>query len=527
MNCKRYPSEAKNFSTTTIILRLWYIAKGDKIKSVEEINNDPDNAYEISLSDVKKRAVKGVAVLTSRTLLLNIISFIAQGLLWLFIEPGEFGVFILVSATINFLSYFADIGLGAALIQKKEKPKEEDFKTVFLVQEVLVITIVTIVFLISPMLTRTHNLTREAVMLLYALNISFLLASFKNIPSIMLERKLEFGKFVIPQVLENVVYNVTLVYFAWKGFGITSFTYAVLVRGVVGLVAIYILQPWKPGIALSKDSLKGLLKFGIPYQLNNFLATIKDDGLTIVLGGILGTYGLGILATAQKLSQYPLRFFMDNVTKVTFPAFSRMQDDKIDLARSLNRSIFFICALVFPSLVGLLILFPVLITVIPKYQKWAPAFIPLIFLTLSASIAAFTTQLTNLLTSVGKIKITLKLMIMWTSLSWIFLPLLSRKWGINGAALGYAIVGISSFVVLYITKKILDWSIFNSIIKPALASLFMGVVFFAVRNNFGSSVFSLIILVLIGGIIYTSTLYLLVGRPLIDDVKRSVKSIIK
>jgi len=492
---------------------------------VEEIDTRVEPTIEMTLQDVKKKAVRGVAVLTSRTLVLNAISFVAQGLLWAFIEPSEYGVFLLVSATINFLSYFADIGLGAALIQKKEQPQSKDYKTVFLVQEALVLTIVAIVFAISPYLAKTHSLSREAVILLYALNISFFLASLKNIPSIMLERKLEFSKFIIPQVLETVIYNIFLVFFAWKGFGITSFTYAVLIRGVVGLVAIYIVQPWKPGIGFSKESLKNLLKFGVPYQLNNFLATVKDDGLTIVLGGILGNYGLGILGTAQKLSQYPLRFFMDNVTKVTFPAFSRMQDDKDDLIRSLNRSVFFVCALVYPSLAGLIALFPELITVIPKYQKWAPVFVPLVFLSVNSAIAAFSTQLTNLLTSVGKIKTTLKLMVMWTSLSWLILPLLSRRWGISGAAVGYAIVGISSFIILYITKKVLNWSIFNSIIKPFLAALVMGCILYVAKNLLPYNLSSFVFLVFVGVLVYAGFLYLLVGGSLIDDVKKTIANI--
>ena len=95
---------------------------------------------EIGLDIVKKRAVKGIAALTGRTLVLNLISFISQGSLWAFLNPSQFGVFLIVSATVNFLSYFADIGLGAALIQKKEKPEEEDYRTVFTVQEILVLT---------------------------------------------------------------------------------------------------------------------------------------------------------------------------------------------------------------------------------------------------------------------------------------------------------------------------------------------------------------------------------------------------
>jgi O-antigen/teichoic acid export membrane protein len=260
--------------------------------------------------------------------------------------------------------------------------------------------------------------------------------------------------------------------------------------------------------------------------LNNFLATIKDDGLTIVLGGILGSFGLGILGTAQKLAQYPLRFFMDNVTKVTFPAFSRMQDDRRSLTRSLERSIFFICALVYPSLVGLALLFPVLISVIPKYQKWIPVFIPLILISFNSGIAAVTTQLTNLLTSVGNIKTTLKLMIMWTSLSWIFIPFLSKKWGVNGAALGYAIVGVSSFIVFYIIKKIVDWSIKNSVVKPLIAALLMGAILFLIRNILSYNIISLIALIAIGAFVYGCLLYFLVGPSFFYDVKKGVRSII-
>jgi O-antigen/teichoic acid export membrane protein len=488
----------------------------------EDFDEHFDPTFEINLDTIKKRAVRGIALLTGRTLLLNIISFLAQGLLWIFISPSEFGVFLMVSAIVNFLSYFADIGLGAALIQKKERPKSADFDTVFIVQEVLVLTVVIILFALSPFIAKSRSLSHEGLMLLYALNISFFLASLKNIPSIILERRLEYGKFVIPQVLENLVYSVSIVYFAWKGFGITSFTYSVLIRGVTGLVAIYFLQPWFPRFGFSKESLKGLLKFGIPYQLNSFLATLKDDGMTIVLGGVLGSFGLGILGTAQKLAQYPLRFFMDNVNKVTFPAFSRMQDDKNDLARSLTRSIFFICALVFPSLVGLAVLFPVLVEGIPKYGKWSPAYVPLLFLSINSMWAASTTQLTNTLASIGRIKTVLKLMIMWTVLTWVLVPVFSHHWGVNGASFAFGLVGSSSFVAFLMVKKIINWSVKDSVVKPLAAALLMGVVLYFGKNLFLYNFFSVMILTLLGSFVYGGVLFLLVGDSLIGDVKKVI-----
>jgi O-antigen/teichoic acid export membrane protein len=327
--------------------------------------------------------------------------------------------------------------------------------------------------------------------------------------------------------LEDLVYNVTVVYFAWRGFGISSFTYAVLLRGVVGVIAIYVLQPWKPGFSLSKTSLKNLLGFGIPYQLNNFLATVKDDGLTIVLGGILGPSALGFLGTAQRASQYPLRFFMDNVTKVTFPAFSRMQDDKEQLARVVGRSVFFICATVFPTLAGLVILFPNILQIIPKYQKWEPAYIPLIFFSANSLIGAFTTQFTNTLNAIGKIKTTFKLMIMWTSLSWLLIPYLAVKGNIIGASLGYFLVSVTSVVAYFILKKLVNFDAFYSIGKPFISSIAMlAVLVVCMRFIEGNNLLTFSALVLLGGATYLLTLYFLTGKVFLEDVKKTFESII-
>ena len=124
--------------------------------------------------------------------------------------------------------------------------------------------------MLTPFLVSKYSLDFDGKMLLYALSASLVLSSFKSIPSVLLERKLEFVKLVFPQILEQVIYNVVLVTLAMKGFGLVSFSVAVLIRGIVGLATIYYLEPWKPGIAFSRETLKSLFKFGIPYQINTF-----------------------------------------------------------------------------------------------------------------------------------------------------------------------------------------------------------------------------------------------------------------
>lgn len=493
----------------------------------EGIDSHLDPTTEISLETVKERSTKGVVVLTGRYFVLYAITLVSQGLLGALLTTSQFGIFGVVSAIINFLVYFSDIGLAAALIQKKEKIEESDLKSTFTIQQILVLALLILVFVLSPKIQRFYGLDQPSIYLLYALGISFLLSSLKTIPSVLLERGLKFEKLAVSNILESIVYNICLVFFAWKGFGITSFTIAVLARGVVGLVVLYFFQPWKPGLALSRGSLSKLLKFGIPYQINTFIAVLKDDGLTLVLGKLMGVSALGILVWAQKWIQIPLRVVMDNVTRVMFPAFSRMQDDAENLKRSVTRSIFFTTVLVFPATVAIVILFPVVTNIIPRYNQWLPAILPLTLLSINVLFAAVTTQLTNLLNAIGKIKITSVLMVMWTVLTWILVPYLAKKFGAGGAAAGYALVGFSSVVAIAVVKKYVNFSLTDGALKPFFASMVMGVTLLVLRSMLPQSLTTLGVLIVTGLIVYALCILALVGVSLIEDVKKTISVLFK
>lgn len=475
---------------------------------------------EINLETVKARTIKGIVALTGRYFVLYIVTIISQGFLGAFLTTAQFGTFGIVSAVVNFLVYFADIGLAASLIQKKDKVTEEDLRTTFTVQQILVFTLVSVLFIFSKKISSFYLLDTSGLWLMYALGISFILSSLKTIPSVLLERNLKFEVLAISNILESIAYNVSLVYFAWQGFGITSFTISVLIRGVVGLVTLYLFQPWIPKLAISLSSLKHLLKFGIPYQINSLIAVVKDDGLILVLGKIIGLPALGILVWAQKWIQIPLRVVLDNVTRVTFPAFSRLQDNPKELEVSVTRSIFFTTILVFPATVGIVILAPIVFTMIPKYSQWMPAVIPLTFLAVNVIFASVTTQLTNLLNAIGKIKITSALMVMWTLLTWGLVPYLGVKFGVNGASFGYALVGASSIIAIIIVKKYVNFSIVNSTLKPFLASIVMAIILLILRKFLPYDIRTLGILIVIGFVSYTSSIFALVGQSLLLDVKK-------
>lgn len=465
---------------------------------------------EMDLTTIKQRAVKGVAALTGKTFILQIVSFFGFFLLTIFLGKEEIGLFFAVSELVAILGYFSDIGLAAALIQKKEKPKLADIRSTFTIQQILVLTLVALVFISTPWLRNFYQIPSSGIWLLWSLTIGFFLASLKTIPSVILERKLRFDLLVVVEIVENLLFYGIAVLFAWKGIGILSYAWAVLARGIAGVILIYLFSPWKVGFAFEKDSLKHLLKFGIPYQANSLLAVVKDRMMNVFLWKIVGAGGVGILGWAQKWAQMPLRFVMDPVMKVTFPAFSRIQEKKQQLRNAVEFSLFCITALSFPLLTGIAILAKPLIEIIPKYQKWEVALIPLYLFCFNSIWGAVTTPLTNAFNAVGKIKLTFKLMILWTVLTWVFTPLLALKFGYLGAAWALGLIPISSTIVFYLSWRDFGINIIKPIFPSFLSSSIMGLYLVAFLARFsGRSLPLLAALIVSGGFVYLVSLSIL------------------
>jgi O-antigen/teichoic acid export membrane protein len=163
--------------------------------------------------------------------------------------------------------------------------------------------------------------------------------------------------------------------------------------------------------------------------------------------------------------------------------------------------------------------------VVPRYNQWIPALVPIIFISINFIFAAATTQLTNLLNAIGKIKITFYLMIMWTVLTWAFVPLLALKFSVIGASIGYSLVGASSIVAIFIAKKYVNFSILDSMIKPLIGASVMGAVLIIIRRFLPVSLVSMEILGVVGIAVYMASMVSMIGLSLIEDAKRSFKTI--
>lgn len=476
---------------------------------------------EIDIATIKKKSLTGILALTSRTFLLQIIAFGSTFLLTIFLTPATFGIYYVVSAIISFLSYFSDIGLAAALIQKKDVLTKEDLSTTFTIQQLLVIPLSIVVFIFSPKIAVFYGLDASGVFLLQALVVSFFFSSLKTIPSVLLERELNFNKLVIPQIAETIGFYAVAVFFAWRGLGVTSFTYAVLVRSIIGLILMYIVSPWKIQVGISNPIAKRLLKFGVPFQLNSFLSLLKDDLMTVFLGKILTFTEVGYIGWAKKWAEVPLRLIMDSVIRVTFPAFSRLQQSKEHLGNAIGKTLFGLSVAMLPISVVLIFFIQPAVALIPKYGKWEPALFSFSLFVLASILAGFSTPLTNALNAVGKIKTTLTLMVFWTVATWILTLTLIHFFGYNGVAISLLILTSTLGIVVMLAKKVASFSFIESVKWPCVAGVIQAVWYACARGVSPYNLPRLIIVGIIGVVLYGSIVWLTQKKQIMNVIRIS------
>ncbi len=276
---------------------------------------------------------------------------------------------------------------------------------------------------------------------------------------------------------------------------------------------MYVVSPWRVGFGFYQPTARRLLRFGLPFQANSFLALVKDDLMTVFLGKILPFNEIGYIGWAKKWAEVPLRLIMDSVVRVTFPAFSRIQHDPFVLRSAIEKTLFGLSASIFPITVGLLFYMAPLLHILPKYGKWEPALISFYLFALTAVVASLSTPLTNALNAVGKIKITLWLMILWTSLTWGLTVLFIHFIGFNGFALALLVIASTVVIVVQLVKRITSFSFTGSISGPFIAAISQSCFYAITAYVFqASSTVGLVLSATGGVILYIGVLWIIEKR---------------
>jgi PST family polysaccharide transporter len=428
----------------------------------------------LSAETVKRRASFGVIILALRSVLMQLTILGGGILLARLLSPADFGVFAVVQFALAFFSYLGDAGVGAALVQQKETPSQQQLSSVFWLQVLLSAGVVLVVWAVAGGVGWIWpDIPTGTSWLLRTLAIALLLTSLRVIPSILMERELLFGRLAVLDLVNHLSFYGVAIALAALGFGAWAMVGGVLAESVVLMLVAYALRPWHPRWLLDWPLIRPLVRFGLPFQAKNLVGFINGAVAPVYAGAKLGDRALGFINWAQGIAYTPLKI-VEIMARVTFPLFSRLQHDPGLLSRELGKSIR-ICAIATMGYSAMLIGLGEPIIRVIYTDKWMPA-LPLLYIYAAVIAIGFLAPIVaSALDALGRPSLFLRLSIGWTALAWLVVPLTTPKWGMIGFVAGFCVhVVVGNIAVIVVVRKLIPqarlWPSVRASLVGAVAS---------------------------------------------------------
>jgi len=445
-----------------------------------------------------------VAQVAQRATTLVVTAILARKLL-----PADFGLIALTLLSVNFISYFQDMGLSSALVQRAELEKQH-LDTAFWVNVAGGLMLGVIGLALSPVLAvffREPRLTRLLMVMMITLPINGLgWASYA-----LLQRRLAFKQIAIIEWVNVSVSGVAAIALAISGIGV----WALVAQNIVGSLIIaggrLAAADWFPGLSFSRKRFRELFSFSsgaLGYFLVNHVMRNVDK---MIIGGVLGATALGFYSIAYNLILMPGMTICGLVGRVMFPALSSVQTDLSRFRRAYLRMARTVAFATFPMIVGLGATARIFVPTIYG-DRWLPS-IPILqilivigFFEAIAIWGAAAWALGN--TRMSVICAVISLVMMTASFA------VGVNWGLTGVAWAYVIASPIIFLVPHIwTNRLMDLrlgSLLEAIAPPLCAASVMGLSVWWLINDgvrlFTASWANLIAYVALGAAIYALVL---------------------
>ena len=430
---------------------------------------------------LKKKTVKGVAWTSLDQVATLGFGFVIGVILARILSPSDYGLLAMI-AVFNAIAFaFLDSGFGNALIRKPNLT-ENDNSTAFIFNIVAGVVMYGFIWVIAPWVSvfydkpiLTQLLRVEALLLI--------ISAFKIVQNTQLSRALNFKAKAIINVTSQVLSGAIAIFAAYRGLGVWSLVLQHIAAGIISLIMLWCLSPWRPRGRWDKRSFAYLWSYGSKLLASGLLDTVYSNIYPIVIGKFYSAADLGQYTRAKGYAYLPSQSLTGVIQQVTFPVLSQIQDDDQRLGNNYRRMLRFTVFIVFPIMIGMAALaYPLVVSLVT--DKWAQCVPYLQIICLASMWYPVHAINLSLLQVKGRSDLFLRLEIIKKAIVTIAV-FVCVPFGIMGICIGSVCTSIICLAInTYYTGKLINVGFVRQMMDMTptlLASLAMGaVVYFAV-----------------------------------------------
>lgn len=470
---------------------------------------------------IGQQTVSGVAWTTVQRFASLLLAFVANLVLARLLSPDDFGCIALLMVFISLSQIFVDGGFGAALIQKKE-PTQEDYCTIFYWNLLLAIGLYFLLFFFAPVIARYYDIPILKD-ILRVQGLIIIIDSLGLVHKNNLRKTLQFKKLSLIVLGANFVAVVAAIAMAYNGFGVWCLVAQQLLISGMTTVLFWFFNRWKPSLLFSKKSFKELFGFGGFILLSNMIVTFTNEVQSLIIGKLYTARDVGLYSQARKFESIMSNTASTVVNQVTFPLFSKFQDDLVQLQIILRRITKVMAFVVFPAMI-LVILIAKPAIVLMLTDKWVDCVPYFQILCIGGMAEALGDINYNAVAAIGKSRVLFR----WTcikSVVGILLIVGGSFFGIRGIIWAVTIRFYLVFLIhASLAAHYLNFSIFTQLkdlFEIALVSVAAGALaYFVSVKSFGdTNMYYLAGIQIVIYVIAYSLLSFVFNKPMFGEVK--------
>lgn len=416
---------------------------------------------------LKSLTYKGVTWSSIERFSLQIVQFFISVVMARLLAPSDYGLIGMLAVFMSLSQVFIDGGFSNALIQRKECT-DEDYSTVFFVNLAISFAVYGLLFVFAPSIASFYeqplltNITR-----VYSL--SLIISSISAVHNTKLLIDIDFKTLSFISLTSAIISGIIGIYTAYIGLGVWALVIQALVGTSIGSILRLSYVKWTPRKRFSFDSFRSLFSFGSKLLVAQIISSIYDNIYQLFIGKRFSSTTLGYYTRGNQFSRLVSVNISDIVNRVSFPLFSKVQENDTRLLDIYIKYIQMSVFIIFPLVLGLCGVAKPLVLLLLT-DKWIPC-VPLLQILCFAYLFNGVIKVNlNLLYVKGRSDLVLRLEIIKKSIAIIILAT-TIFLDIKIVCLGQVLYSI---IALYLntiyTKKILGFGFIRqmAVIAPYL-----------------------------------------------------------
>lgn len=282
------------------------------------------------------KVVRGLSSQTLVTIVLGVVEIVSFSIMSRLLTQEDFGYYAAITAITVVFATFSETGIGSAIVQQKELSSKY-INNAFTIS-LLFGSFISLLLLITagPLARSVADESMKTPLML--MSCTLLLNCLTSVNTSIMQRKLQFIRMGMIQLVSLVVTTCISIWLAYKGFGY----YAIITKSVLGSVITFFLSLYfcktRFGFALDKQTFKCIFSFSGWLMASSLFRNLAHQIDKLLMPRLLSVNALGAYNRPKDFIEQISAKLNGIFDTTLFPILSGIQDNLSALNSAFRRS---------------------------------------------------------------------------------------------------------------------------------------------------------------------------------------------